>query len=348
MNRLLLTKIRALGDTVLLTAHLDEVRRRFPEALITVIVPERWKAVLADHPAVHEVWGVDLKKIRSAAGFFSLWQRIRKMRFDAAICLHASPTIAWLIRLAGISRRAIHFHGHQDQNRFSTVEITGKGQLFPAIVRDALCFEALFGQWPRDLVPRVVVNSKTLSRALPEKGPVLAICPAASRPTKSWTIEGFAEVAQRWLETRNGSIVLIGSDLERTTLNSVYGALVKKLPGLQGRVSIAADLTLEELMALLAKVDLFLGNDSGPKHLAVALGRPTITLFGPEDPFEWHPYSRKSHPYLFVPNLPCRKSQTLGLPAWCGVETCVEEKHQCMTGISSDEVWLHVEKLVPR
>jgi ADP-heptose:LPS heptosyltransferase len=68
------------------------------------------------------------------------------------------------------------------------------------------------------------------------------------------------------------------------------------------------------------------------------VGVPTVTLFGPEHPLEWHPYPQDRHPRLFIEPLHCRVNQEPGSPPWCGLFDCIVEAHQCMTRISVDNV----------
>ena len=257
--------------------------------------------------------------------------KIRDENFNVAVCLHAAPTIAWLVRAAGVPSRSIHFHGHTDRNLFSTVEIEGKGNLYPAIRRDGLAFEALFGKWPEKLLPQTHVSgvAPTVNKSL------LVISPGASRQTKSWPNERFAEIAKKWIHEHRGQVALIGSPRELMQMQEIQKLCGEKL-------EIFDTLSVNELKTLLASASIVVGNDSGPKHLAISLGRPTVTIFGPENPFEWHPYDRSEHPYLFVNDLHCRTSQLPGYPAWCGIASCTEaspEKHRCMTGITVTEVW---------
>src|SRR5205814_697880 len=104
----------------------------------------------------------------------------------------------------------------------------------------------------------------------------------------------------------------------------------RKRSQIRSKITGAHLLTLRELAAILSEADVFLGNDSGPKHLAVAVGTPTVTLFGPEHPFEWHPYPKERHPYFFMEGLACRKDGQAGMPPWCAVQECVIEEHKCM------------------
>ena len=101
---------------------------------------------------------------------------------------------------------------------------------------------------------------------------------------------------------------------------------------------LSARASVRALAAELSLLSVFLGNDSGPRHVALAVGTPTVTLFGPEHPFEWHPYPEEKHPIFFIDQLACRKDGAPGMPAWCGIEVCVEQKHQCMTSIGVNSV----------
>jgi heptosyltransferase-2 len=92
----------------------------------------------------------------------------------------------------------------------------------------------------------------------------------------------------------------------------------------------AAGLGVRELAAALSVCRAYVGNDSGPKHLAVAVGIPTFTFFGPEDPVEWHPYDRALHPVFFLPGLACRREDQ---GRWCGLQLCTEERHRCMADL---------------
>jgi ADP-heptose:LPS heptosyltransferase len=106
----------------------------------------------------------------------------------------------------------------------------------------------------------------------------------------------------------------------------------------RARLGLETALELRLLTAMLAQCTVFLGNDSGPRHLAVSVGVPTVTLFGPEHPFEWHPYPLDRHPRFFIEPLECRRDGAPGMPAWCGLNVCVEQAHRCMAMIGTDAV----------
>jgi ADP-heptose:LPS heptosyltransferase len=105
------------------------------------------------------------------------------------------------------------------------------------------------------------------------------------------------------------------------------------------RISCETKLSIRELSAFLGAASAYVGNDSGPKHLAVANGTPTISLFGPEDPFEWHPYPQDRHPYFYLKDLTCRKDAQPGMPPWCGLDVCIVERHRCMQDLKVKPVF---------
>jgi ADP-heptose:LPS heptosyltransferase len=269
------------------------------------------------------------------AGSLLKWGRkVRSERYDAVYNFHASPSSALIARASGARVRAIHFHGLDDANRYSTVEIPGKGRVKPATERDLDTLRATGLSIPElsffPSLHRDGARIEAMKHALGAElggGSLLMIAPGASRPAKQWPIESFAKLADLWLGEKQGSVVVVGTAAEASCFETFTN---------HPRIHPFFGRSLADLQALMGLAAVFVGNDSGPKHLAAALGVPTLTLFGPNDPFEWHPYDRKKHPILFVENLPCRVSGEPGAPPWCGIHTCTVEKHRCMTGLSAE------------
>ncbi|MCM2323600.1 MAG: glycosyltransferase family 9 protein [Oligoflexia bacterium] len=344
-RKLLAIKLRALGDTILLTAPIDELKRAYPEAELHVAVPSRWAPLLEGHPAIHRLWTYERHADRGArakaAIAFAL--QLRKEGFDCVLNFHASPSSAAIALATGAKVRSIHFHGHRDKNRFSTVTVPGKGVLKPIIERDLDTVRALGVEAPSGRLPHVTITPEEASQAanwLKHQGlgtPLLALSLGASRPTKSWPAERFASLALSWCRSENGSVlVAVGPD-DEPSLQAFLTAVDDKID-LRSRIVTERNLPLRRLAAILAQASVFAGNDSGPKHLAVAVGTPTVTMFGPEQPYEWHPYPRDRHPYFFLEDLPCRRDALPGMPPWCGLPVCKDEQHRCMREIGVDAV----------
>jgi ADP-heptose:LPS heptosyltransferase len=176
---------------------------------------------------------------------------------------------------------------------------------------------------------------------IPAHGALLAIGLGASRPTKSWGSLNFAAAAAAWCEqVPNAHALAIAGRgaLEDAWVRDFSEAVLRASPTTRPRFHVVQSLGLRELAATLQQARVFLGNDSGPKHLAAAVGTPTVTLFGPEDPLEWHPYARDRHPYFFIESLACRRDAEPGRPPWCGLAECTVERHRCMNDIPVETV----------
>jgi heptosyltransferase-3 len=136
--------------------------------------------------------------------------------------------------------------------------------------------------------------------------PIIAIHTGAGNIHKQWTTEGFAEVAD-WLDAQGFQVILVGADRDLDKIDATMSLLGHKAYNLGGSLSIG------ELMALFEMSSLFLGNDSGPMHLAAAMGTPIVALFGPVDERRWRPLSPNS--LVLRGREPC--------------DDCREKRHDC-------------------
>ncbi len=347
-KKILAIKLRSLGDTVLMTAALAELRRAFPRAELHAVTLTQWAPLLERDPAVDKVWTYDRHSETAARAKAAarLALKLRREHYDCVVNFHASPSSSMIAFATGAKVRSIHFHGHSDKNRYSTVEIPDKGKLKPIIERDMDAVRALGVKVPEGRMPRLHVKPMEVDQAgdlaarLGLADPILALGLGASRPSKSWPILRFAELAIRWVEAEKGSALAIGSPKEEPLITEFLQAVdsLHPKPEVRSRITGVHHLSIRELAAMLKYAAVFAGNDSGPKHVAVAVGAPTVTVFGPEHPFEWHPYPLDRHPRFFVEDLACRKDADPGMPAWCGLNTCEVEMHRCMTQIGVDSV----------
>ncbi len=344
-----------------MTAALSELRRAYPQAKIHVLVMSRWAPILENHPAIDQIWPFERHQERTARAkaVARTAFKLRQEEFDWVINFHASPSSALIAFGCGAKERSVHFHGHKDKNRYSTVTIPGKGQVKPITERDVDAIRALGVQSQAGAMPslHLIPSEREECWPTPRESRILALGLGASRPTKTWPLRRFAETAVRWCSDGahniNQAVALVAQDepqLRADFLRAAEEAIAalppEKQAGVKDRITVSSTLSIRKMAAFLSQASAFLGNDSGPKHVAAAVGTPTLTLFGPEHPFEWHPYSRDQHPYLFIEHLACRKDHHPGMPEWCSVSQCVEEMHPCMIQISVDEVFATLQKMV--
>ncbi|HEY5038728.1 MAG TPA: glycosyltransferase family 9 protein, partial [bacterium] len=163
-----------------------------------------------------------------------------------------------------------------------------------------------------------------------EKDVVVAVNPFASSESKEWYPEKWAVVLKELLD--NGiKLFFTCAPLEKKGLGAIEKALGQTLPTYSGRL-------LTPLMGLYRKANVVLSVDSGPRHLAAAVGTPTLTVWGPELVSRWHPYSLEKHPVV-LKEVPCRP---------CGLYVCVEKKHECLVALQPADVLKAFKQLLKK
>jgi ADP-heptose:LPS heptosyltransferase len=157
---------------------------------------------------------------------------------------------------------------------------------------------------------------------------VLAINPFASCKAKEWYPRYWAAVLKELLA--NGvKAFFTCAPLEKKGIGAIEKELSQSLPLYSGS-------SVLPLLGLYQKAKAVLSVDSGPRHLAAAVGTPTLTIWGPESVKRWHPYSPENHPVV-LKSVPCRP---------CGLSVCVEMKHQCMVDLSPEDVLKKLKQLL--
>ena len=341
-KKILLIKLRSLGETVLSTASLQALKDAFPDTRIHAAVSSDWASLLVHHPAIDRIWPVDRHedKLARARSIARAALKLRLENFDCVLNLHASPSSSTLAFATGAKVRAIHFHPGRKNDRYSTLEIPDKGTIKSVLEKDFDVVRALGVPVASEkyrpfitLKPSEMDEGFRLLSSANVPRPVLTIGLGANRPTKCWPLEHFAEVARRW-RTAGGGVLLITGPGEADRMSRV----LERIGDEEGISHLHAP-DLRVLSAVFSQSSVHLGNDSGVKHLAAASGLPTVTLFGPEDPSEWHVYPQDRHPLFYIPDLPCRRDAPPNSPPRCVLEECTVEKHRCMVEISPAEVY---------
>lgn len=356
--KLLLAKHRAMGDTILLSSTIDYLRF-IPGLEISVLVPQAFASVLQGHPGIRHLWTFE-------QGFLPLCGQIRNERFDYFLFLHASANRGkWLARFSGAKHIFFHRQNKETEKNY------GKHP-------DALEWDSFFLRMslPKELSekipargsnPRLYFSAEEEQKGVDfwrslgvDGGRVAFLGLGASRSTKRWPAEHFAELA-RLLRDRMDMIPAFavgpGEDeqafaakvLDEMRARGLRSFLLKSTGQdkndsasvICGDFLHLEHLPLRTLACALRTVRFYVGNDSGPKHLALAAGVKTFTFFGPEDPVEWHPYSRQEHPVFFLEGLSCRAEDD---GRWCGIPICLKERHRCMVDIRPLDVIAALEK----
>jgi ADP-heptose:LPS heptosyltransferase len=288
----LLLRLRSLGDLVLETSVIRALHEWRPDLRISVLAEERFAAVFEGNPAVAEV-------ILSGS-LMATAAELRRRNFAVLFNQHGGPRSAMLTAMSGALTK-VGWHGYQydfvydvkipDAHEFFAGAGAGAA-VVPHTVEHRLS-QLWFTGLPRGPVPPAQLFPQPAAAAsaaqkIAEKGiaqgtPYALLQPGARTASMRWPLEKFAALAT-WLRDAHNiaSVVNIGARDEELAGHSAQV--------FQGIAAIPdPPLSVRELIALTASASLFVGNDSGPAHIASALDRPTVALFSETDPAQWGP-----------------------------------------------------------
>ncbi|HWP85427.1 MAG TPA: glycosyltransferase family 9 protein [Terriglobia bacterium] len=285
--KVLLLRLRSLGDTVLMTPALRLLHQWRPDLEISVLVERPWDQLLEGNPSVQRV-------LTAGPKLATAW-RVRRARFDAVVNLHGGPTSAWITRLSGARLRAgfAHFRSASAYTHRAPAaqQILGLRRTVHTAEHMASCLFWL-GLPPTEIPPAEVfpqpaamerVARKLRSFGIAAGDGYAVIHPTAVYDTKRWKAAGFAEIRE-YLEERYGlRTVFICGETEVRALDAVERHASRPLLR-------AVGWSIRELVALLAGARILVGNDSGPAHIAAAARIPVVVLFGSSHSAVWGPW----------------------------------------------------------
>lgn len=286
MRRILVMRLDRLGDVVLSTPVLDALRARDPEAFLAMMVQPACRDVVEGHPALDAVIVYD-----KAAAHRGWWRTVRfawalrRRAFDVALILHPtrrSHAIAWLAGIPvriGYARKSGWLLTHRLPHRKQ------EGKRHEAAYTLEL-LRPLGIEPPPDPRPSVAVRADAAQRLealLASHGigpgePLIVIHPSASCVSKRWMPERFALVADRLIASTGSRVILVSGAPEQPDAQAVRQAMTRPAVNLAGALSVA------ELAALLRRARVLISNDSGPVHVAAAVGTPVVAIFGRNQP----------------------------------------------------------------
>jgi ADP-heptose:LPS heptosyltransferase len=286
-SRVLVIRLRSMGDTVLLTPALKLLHGWRPDLEVSVLVEPPWDELLEGNPAIHS-----LLTLRSKVA--TAW-RIRRSGFAAVVNLHGGPTSAWLTRISGAHLRAGYAHFRSPSAytlRVPTAqEILRRSGAVHTAEHVASCFLWLGVQADEipaaQVFPSPAVQEHVAGRlrafGIGSGEGYAVIHPTALYHTKRWKAAAFAEVSE-YLENVYGlRSVYICAESEVRTLDSVERHAPRPLLR-------AVNWPVRDLVALISGTRVFVGNDSGPAHVAAAARVPLVTIFGSSHSAVWGPW----------------------------------------------------------
>lgn len=296
---LIVTKFRFIGDTLVAIPIFRAARARWPDARLTLLTGRNARVLLQNNPYLDEIIEFDPnQRDCGLKPFARLIGRLRRDRFDYGLTLNRSFHSAVIPWLAGIKVRAgfcsegrsfllnrrVPYEYNGDQS-----EVACYFDVLRAVAPDIPVQPALELWVTPDESRRA---ERQLAAAFHEEPPfdcLIGIQPGASLPEKRWPVERFAEIAEAIAESMlRARIVLLGGPDERVVGDALWALLSPKARSITA--DFIGNLDLRGSLAQVSGLSLFLGNDTAIMHSAVALGVPTIALFGPTNPRKWGNY----------------------------------------------------------
>lgn len=340
-RRLLLLRLERIGDFLMTLGALAAVRRRAPAARIDLVVGS-WNGPLARLVSdVDECETLDapwLARGQAGATVGELVGRAlgwRRHGYDLAVNFEPDIRSNALLALSGAARRVGYRSGgggalltsvcdfdsraHSAENARRLIDVA-----LPPIDATSAGGEP---DTTRLTVPEPArQHAETVLAGAPR--PLVGVHASGGRPVKQWDAARFGETASRLARRHGATIVLTGTDADRVLVDAVRTAL----PADVRAIDLAGGLDLVQLAAVLERLDLLVTGDTGPMHLAAAVGTPIVAIFGPSDPARWGPLARSAR--VVSTELWCRPCNRIRLPP----TRCTGRTPDCLASVEVDDV----------
>lgn len=334
IERIVVRGTNWVGDAVMTVPALRELRRIFPDAHISLATRSWAQGIFEDATFVDELL------IVAAKGLGSVVQQVRSWRqrdFDLAVLFPNALESALVASLSRVPTRiGYSSEGRQrllthplamPEWRSSKHEVFYYLNIVEHVERVTRGTSTIASREPN---ASIEVSDARRSRALevlhasgvrPGKT-VIALCPGSiNSRAKRWPADRYAQLGDRFAQDADIDVVLIGSEAEVEVANEVRAQMRSQPIMLAGKTDLA------QLVAILSAVDLLVTNDTGPAHIAAALGRPTLVVFGPTNPLTTRPFAEAGQIIRQPPDC-----------APCMLRDCPID-HRCMTAISVNEMF---------
>lgn len=342
LRRILVRVPNWVGDAVLCLPAVERLREKFPAAELTVLARPGVADLYRSRTGIARVLVFDHQgRHRGGRGLLRLAGELRAERFDLAVLFQNAFQAALLAFLARIPRRVGYAREARGPLLTDSIPVPRPQEIPPhetyyylELLRRAGWEAALpvVERIPLAPSPAAVERMRERLRTHGLDGTAgagrlrVVLAPGATYGSaKCWLPERYAALADRLVEAYNAAVLLCGTSAE-AGLGEAIAARMRTQP-----ISLMGATTLEEFLALLPSMDLFIGNDSGAMHLAAGVGLPQVVIFGPTDEAGTGPLNPRArlvkHPVSCSP---------------CFLRHCPVD-HRCMTRISVEDVWQAVE-----
>jgi predicted lipopolysaccharide heptosyltransferase III len=335
--RVLLVRLRQIGDVVFTTPAIRALRTRFPAAHVSYLVEPAAQPIVFGNPNIDEVIVAE----RGVGAQIALIRRLRAARFDLVIDFHGGPRASILTWLSGARTRI----GYQVAGRswmYTTRvprprglrprhSVENQWDLLAPLDIPAPTRERLPVEMAASPAARETVGARIAAAGVGGGTRLVIMHVSAGNPFRLWPEESFAEVAAALAAQEDLSVVVTSGPSDRDAAARVIAKARSRLGSRSDRILNCGEFSLEELRALADRSALYIGGDSGPLHVAATSRVPIVALYGPTLPARSAPWRdpRLAAVALETPDLMCRP---------CDQRTCVPGDFRCLTWIRPQQV----------
>jgi heptosyltransferase I len=338
--KILLIRLRMIGDVVFTTPAVRALRRRFPQAHIAYLVEEQAAPIVAANPYLDDVIVIPLTfGLGRIVDDLRVGGQLRRRAFDVVIDFHGGPRGSWLSWLTGAPRRIGY-------------TVAGRSWMYTQAIdrpRALRARHSVENQWdllgplgvgPPDRVldpvnmieapgARQRVDAALTLANVPADAPVVVLHVSAGNPFRRWPLEYFAETAASLVTGDPRRYVVLTSGPSEADAADRVGQLARQAlaTGLETHIARCGEFTLDELRSLVARAALYIGGDSGPLHVAATTETPIVGIYGPTLPARSAPWRDPSTSTESVElhDLSCRP---------CDQRACVHGDFRCLSRLT--------------
>jgi lipopolysaccharide heptosyltransferase II len=305
VDKILIINPFGVGDVLFTTPVIRTIKDNQPDTIIGYWCNERVRDILKHNPHIDKIFALsrgDIKRIYNQSrikgiySFLKLVYSIKKEHFDISLDFSLDHRYGLISKLSGIKKR-IGFN-YKKRGRFLTDRIDIDGYQAKHVVEYYLDLLKFINIKPQDARLELAITGQSkreaqdflAKRGINSQDLIIAIIPGAGASwgkvasIKQWPPENFAWLADKIVENYRAKIIIMGDFSEKELARQVMASMHHKAIDLSGIT------TLGELGALLSEMNLVITNDGGPLHMAIALGKKTVSFFGPVDPRVYGPY----------------------------------------------------------
>lgn len=352
--KILLIRLRLIGDVVFTTPIPRALKQAFPAAHVTYVVERSAAAVVAGNPNIDDLIVIDRRRgWARVADDLRLAARLRRGRYDVVVDLHGGPRSSWLTRASGAPQRIGY-------------AVAGRSWLYTRTVprpRELRARHSVANQWdllgaidgwtggppdparnPVEMAPDPAVDARIAARlqaaGVVSGDEIVVVHVSAGNPFRRWPEESFTVlVAGMAAASGRRRVILSSGPSDRDAAARIAARARSALGGAGERIVEFGEFDIAELRALVARSRVFVGGDTGPLHVAATTAVPIVGLYGPT-------LAERSAPWR-DPRIPTASLHVAGLPCRpCDQRVCVPGDFRCLTTLKPEDVLAAAERVI--